>query len=406
MNDAGQARRERLLGGDALRQLRLRLRRRLEDTAYPTSLRIGNLSEIEHAALAALTGKRASHRRSLLLDVTALDAALQAAGVAASLRDLLERLDGPIVSRTALREHREAGWRAVFEDAAPTPMLAALFGNAAGRSALRRLAAGDLALAARLREDADRILRQLPQSGTARAQLAARTLGDAHALDHRRPVATLVLLALRLHYGVSDDASARELWARAGVLVNELARPALLLNVPVAPSGERWTRPGTPDYVALRELVRRPPPWEVHGVELFVCENPNVVAIAADRLGPRCAPLVCTDGMPAAAQRVLLTQLATCGALVRYHGDFDWPGLHIGNFVLRTFGARPWRFNTADYLAGLDELGDGRTPLSEAATASSWDDELAPTMALHGVGVPEEALMETLLGDLAASHRC
>ena len=70
-----------------------------------------------------------------------------------------------------------------------------------------------------------------------------------------------------------------------------------------------------------------------------VCENPNLVAIAADALGTRCAPLVCTDGMPAAAQRCLLSQLATAGAQTFYHGDFDWPGLHIGNYVMREYGA-------------------------------------------------------------------
>ena len=42
--------------------------------------------------------------------------------------------------------------------------------------------------------------------------------------------------------------------------------------------------------------------------------DPNIVSIAADRLGAACAPLVCTDGMPAAAQRVLLKQLSDAGA--------------------------------------------------------------------------------------------
>ncbi|MDC8014441.1 TIGR02679 family protein [Tahibacter soli] len=407
MNGAGSERLERLLGGDALAGLRKRLRRRFEDDAMPATLRIGNLSDAEHAALAALTGRPSPYRRSLNVDVAAVDTALAATGIAASLRDALERLDGPIVSRSALRTSVELRWRRVFE-APASPLLAALLAGADGRSVLRRLAQGDGEYADRLRDDADRVLRQLPQAGTARALLAAQTLGDAHALDNGRSIATLVLAALRLRHGAPPEAEvrSRELWAGAGVLVNELARPALFLNLPVLPdrSGDgRRTRYGAPDYIALRELVRTPPRWNVRGVDLYVCENPNIVAIAADRLGDRCAPLVCTDGMPAAAQRVLLAQLAAAGARLFYHGDFDWPGLHIGNFVMRTFAARPWRFTAADYREALSGLPGGRTELGGAAVAASWDDELSAAMATCRIGVPEEAIADVLAGDLATA---
>lgn len=407
MNGAGSERLERLLGGDALAGLRKRLRRRFEDDAMPATLRIGNLSDAEHAALAALTGRPSPYRRSLNVDVAAVDTALAATGIAASLRDALERLDGPIVSRSALRTSVALRWRRVFE-APASPLLAALLAGADGRSVLRRLAQGDGEYADRLRDDADRVLRQLPQAGTARALLAAQTLGDAHALDNGRSIATLVLAALRLRHGAPPEAEvrSRELWAGAGVLVNELARPALFLNLPVLPdrSGDgRRTRYGSPDYIALRELVRTPPRWNVRGVDLYVCENPNIVAIAADRLGDRCAPLVCTDGMPAAAQRVLLAQLAAAGARLFYHGDFDWPGLHIGNFVMRTFAARPWRFTAADYREALSGLPGGRTELGGAAVAASWDDELSAAMATCRIGVPEEAIADVLAGDLATA---
>jgi hypothetical protein len=45
------------------------------------------------------------------------------------------------------------------------------------------------------------------------------------------------------------------------------------------------------------------------------------MAIAADRLGRRCAPLVCAGGIPAAAQRTLLARLVECGAELAYHDD-------------------------------------------------------------------------------------
>lgn len=102
----------------------------------------------------------------------------------------------------------------------------------------------------------------LPAAGLTRAQPAAQTLGNAHALDAGQPVASLVLAAWRYaeaaaepspqdepsdlekerEEAVDDEIGAprlapersRDIWARAGILVNELARPALMLNLPVA----------------------------------------------------------------------------------------------------------------------------------------------------------------------------
>ena len=95
--------------------------------------------------------------------------------------------------------------------------------------------------------------------------------------------------------GDPDGPSTRDLWANAGVLVNELARPALVLNAPGVGSL------GEPSCLSLRSLLRSPPRWNVRGRTVYVCENPNLLAIAADTLGASCAPLVCTEGMPAAA---------------------------------------------------------------------------------------------------------
>lgn len=219
---------------------------------------------------------------------------------------------------------------------------------------------------------AEEVLGHLPANGITRAQLAADVLGDAHALDDDRRVAPLVLAVWRQTATPAPDPStpvaddddgtarksgediepsraggakrARETWARAGVLVNELARPALFLNLPTgAAERDRWP-PGEPAYASLRSLLRSPPRWDAAARAVHVCENPNLLAIAADRWGAGCAPLVCTEGMPAAAQQCLLAQLARAGAQLRYHGDFDWPGLHIGNHVMREHGAAPWRF--------------------------------------------------------------
>jgi hypothetical protein len=49
----------------------------------------------------------------------------------------------------------------------------------------------------------------------------------------------------------------------------------------------------------------------------------------------------------------LLSQLAKARAQLCYHGDFDWPGVRIGNHVMREHGAQSWRFGAADYEAAV-----------------------------------------------------
>lgn len=187
---------------------------------------------------------------------------------------------------------------------------------------------------------------------------------------------------------------------RAGVLVNELARPALFLNLPVVPDAPRTWLPGEPAYLSLRQLVRKPYSWKVEGRNVYVCENPNIVAIVADRLGADSAPLVCTDGMPAAAQRILLDQLAATGARLHYHGDYDWPGIGIGNHVMRTWQAVPWRFGCREYLEAVMVSPTRPRDLDTCRVKALWDKELHVAMDTQGLAIPEEAVFSTLLGDL------
>jgi len=411
---------QRLLGGEALAPLRKRLRgffERADPLMPPTDLRIGDLSPQEHLALAALTGRAPRTANSMRIDIDALDAALRDAGLAASLREALERLDGPIVYGAAVRAAAQTRWRAVAA-LCSHDALAQWLQTAAGLGVLKRLAAQDADAAQRLCHRAQAVLQRLPAGGVPRSELAALVLGDAHALDAGQPTATLVLAALRQAEAspLADTSSdelpgeaagdlpeerARDIWARAGVLVNELARPVLFLNLPVRGDSAAVAALGEPAYASLRRLLRAPPAWAVAGREVYVCENPNLLAIAADRLGLRCAPLVCTDGMPAAAQRCLLTQLARAGARLRYHGDFDWPGLHIANHVMRAYAAQPWRFGTADYQAAVASLPQVDHRLTGKPVAAAWDAALAPAMQAHGLAIAEEALAAHLLQDLA-----
>jgi uncharacterized protein (TIGR02679 family) len=413
---------QRLLGGDALVSLRKRLRQHYERGTVDggaARFRISNLSVDEHAALAALAGRSVRFSSSMQVEVQAIDAALRQSGIAPSLRDALEQIDGPIIHAETARLEAKAAWSRVVS-AAGHPGLAQFLQAPAGIGLLKRLSRGDHARAVQLCGSVDAVLAVLPANGITRAQLAAQILGDAHALDAGQAVAALVLAVWRTVVSPDSDVEAtspdvedaaarrdvgaeraRDIWAKAGVLVNELARPALFLNLPASDNVSFAGISGEPSYASLRLLVRSPPCWTVAGRDVFVCENPNLLAIAADRLGIDCAPIVCTDGMPAAAQRMLLTQLAQAGARLRYHGDFDWPGLRIGNHVVREYGALPWRFGAADYAAGVEAAPRPGRPLDGPDVAAAWDDRLAPAMRAHQLSIPEESVADGLLPDLA-----
>ncbi|MBK6350988.1 MAG: TIGR02679 family protein [Proteobacteria bacterium] len=409
MTDTSDARLQRLLGTPALADVRQRLRRhfeRIDPGAHTGSLRLAGLDPAAHSALCQLTGRPSRAARSMILDITDLDARLRASGLAASLRDALERLEGPIVARTHLRRALQARWSTLATTADGDARLRAWLRTPVALTLLKRLGR-EPDRAAHLLADATAVLRRLPAAGLTRSQLAAETLGDAHALDAGRPVATLVLAVWRLHEvdhaTVDDHERVRDVWARAGVLVNELARPVLFLNLPWVAGITGGCVPGEPAWLSLRQLLRSPPAWRVDGCRIFVCENPNVVAIAADRLGAACAPLVCTDGMPAAAQRTLLDQLAAGGARLHYHGDYDWAGIGIGNLVMRRWNATPWRFGAADYLLAVGRCSAARRHDLDAATVdASWDPELGRAMRAHGLAIAEEAVVETLVDDLRA----
>lgn len=418
---------QRLLGGPALAAVRKRLRRHFERAGTAEGvLQFGQLLPAEREALALLSGRPARSTRSLRLDLADLQARLQSAGIAGSLREALEQLDGPIADLLDARIAAEAGWRAMLSRSDRDLSLHAWLQAPAAAGLLKRLSRQDADAADKLLSLAGSVLARLPATGLPRSQLAAEMLGDAHALDAGRPVAALVLAAWRHAEaargmpatpgdealddtpeepsGPAADERARDTWARAGVLVNELARPALVLNLPIPPglNSVPWL-PGEPAYLSLRWLLRAAPDWAVAGRTVFVCENPNLLAIVAERLGTRSAPLVCTDGMPAAAQRTLLQQLTRSGARLRCHSDFDWAGLRIASHLLRLPGATPWRMGTPDYQSAVRAAAPARHLLTGAETSAAWDSQLAPAMRRYGVAIAEEALAHSLLDDLSLS---
>ena len=91
---------------------------------------------------------------------------------------------------------------------------------------------------------------------------------------------------------------------------------------------------GVPFYVTLQQLIAMPVA-PAAAATVHVCENPAVLRRAAADLGPRSRPLICTEGQPSTAFHRLAAAVTANGGRLRYHGDFDWPGIAIANSVIK-----------------------------------------------------------------------
>ncbi|MDX6339622.1 MAG: hypothetical protein QOG05_6962, partial [Streptosporangiaceae bacterium] len=235
--------------------------------------------------------------------------------------------------------------------------------------------------------------------------LAAQITGDTKALNHGTGLGTLVLRALALQAGVARPGSAaerRELWDRAGVLVDDLASRVLVLNLPAEGEGlGEWltgaARYGTPFQVTLHQLAAHP--IKISCPRIFVCENPAVLRRACAELGAECPPLVCTEGRPSTAFHRLVGLAVGAGADLWYHGDFDWPGVAIAADLVARYGAHAWRMGAGDYLAAVN-ANDIGVDLSGEPVPTPWDPELPKAMSLGGYAVYEETVADQLVADL------
>jgi uncharacterized protein (TIGR02679 family) len=271
---------------------------------------------------------------------------------------------------------------------------------------LKRLVGSSPFAASQLLSRLALVVSALPAGGEPLASFAAATLGDAHALDPGSPLGTLaVRAAARIgRIDLCDDAEGRrDVWAGVGVMCDELSTPVLVLNLPLA--GEtplcRLARCATADAepfsISLRLLAKFPLANDaaLAGREVYVCENPTIVALAAQRLGARCAPLACVSGQFATPALVLLRQLRAAGARLHYHGDFDPAGLVIARRVFAESGAAPWRFGEEDY-----RVAPKGVPFSGEPGPTPWSPALEEAMRAGGRAVHEEALFATLAADL------
>jgi uncharacterized protein (TIGR02679 family) len=241
-------------------------------------------------------------------------------------------------------------------------------------------------------------------------ELAAAVTGDTKALNHGTVLSTLVLRALSqrsLALGADgarfDTAQGRrELWDASDVVVDDLASRVLVLNLPASGDGlGEWltgaARRGVPFYVTLQQLVALP--MRVSVPVVHVCENPAVLRRAAADLGAASGPLLCTEGRPSTAFHQVASLIVAGGGELRYHGDFDWPGIAIAGSVMARHGAAPWRMGAADYLDAVRSGGSGLT-LAGAPQPTPWDPSLAEAMASAGKVVYEESVADSLMADL------
>ncbi len=384
----------------AYRPLWVAARRRLEGNGghlAGSPLVLRDLTADEADAVAGLLGVARPRDGVIRVRLDRLDDALRRSPPGRGLVATLESTGGPLRDRRAERAAAATSGAATWDALARHPAAVADPRLGAWLSDLRRSG-----LARRLARDAEArtvsvaldVLARLPADGVRLAVLAAETTGDAHGLDRRRPAGTLVVHALAFRAGrpfPEDAADWRRAWADAGVACDDLSCDVLALGLPGGAE--------EPLRLTLRQATRWRPPHVPACA--FVCENPAVVAAAADA-GVPVAPLVCVEGIPSTAALCVLGELAAAGSRIRYHGDFDWRGLAIATVVARKVpGVEPWRFSGADYLAHVG-ASLGTMPLTGRRAASPWDPALAEAMSAAGVAVYEEQVLDGLLADVLA----
>lgn len=404
------------LGAPELGRLVSALRRRVElGRPLDGRLELSKATAAERSAVDALLGRRSTRGESLQVDLGELADVLQRAGICEDLSSALLMLQGPVVNRRAAAEQYGAEWSVIADTGrevfATPPPLAGWWEELLVSGVFKRLCGDDAARGAPILYDLERVVRALPVRAEPLAALAARVLGDAHALDPGSPRATLaVRAAARLGRVEFDDTAEgrRAAWASVGVMCDELSVPALVFNLPAAGATplsqllRTAAQAAEPLHVSLRLLLRYPLSGDpaLAGTEIFVCENPTVVALAAAAFarssGNRSAPLVCLNGQFATPSLILLRQLRDAGARLRYHGDFDPGGVAIARRVFQESGAVPWRYSVDDYIAAPK----GRKFIGKTA-ATPWSPLLAVEMAQTGRVVHEEAVFAELALDLA-----
>jgi uncharacterized protein (TIGR02679 family) len=349
----------------------------------------------------------------LRYELAKIAAALQGAQLPAEWTEILTIVRGPIASEKLAAQAIRLNWKGFWPQTAATLDRHPFAANCEWLESLRRdgtlrrLTKGDATFAAQLVQRATRLLQALPlREDQPLASVASRYGGNSHALDPGTVLSTLILRGLALQLGrvtPSRSDERRDLWGAFGVVCDELSAPALSFNL--ALGGDALL----PRLVALASTETQPLHltsrllWATDWGQItcpptvWVCENPTIVALAATQLGQRCPPLVCVEGEPKPAGRLLLRRLRAGGSALLYHGDFDWAGVAIAARIFQEFGAEPWCFDADSYRLAAARQG---RPLTGKPTLTPWSPPLAEAMEHAGVAYDEELIADALLSDL------
>ena len=384
------------------------VRRRL-DSAGPEwrgTIARPELDRTSTLTLESLLGHRATKR----LDLDELETALVDRGVGDDLCIALSRLGHPpskaAAQRRAARARSEEA-RTAFRDAVASwnEPWASAWADDMVRSgnvgALDGHAVNDLIANVR------RLLKRLDQVGPprlSRTELASALYGSAHALDRGRSLTTAIERALRHRVGSLDDREldGRELWEAAGILTDRVSAPVLTWSLPAAGASPldvqiRAATSGTlPVHISLVALQKYPISVP-SGSPVLVVENPRLVEAAAERNRRGC--VVATNGNPTTAVTTLLEQLRRSGASLRYHGDFDAPGIAICR-RMHTDGCTPWMMGAADYEDAVRLAETSGVRLEDDPRdcgPTPWDPMLSEAFGRRRLIIHEEFLLDIVL---------
>ena len=390
-------------------------RRSLERTggSLSVTVTVNHPDDAERKAIIGITGQyRAEGSAQIGVRLADLNRAIRES-TGAGLVELLERIGPPLKDRPAdrrrLADEREATVRSaessfLNERDWYQSWLAEIAADGTLTRLINATETARIGHAVRVLEAVERRTEPVQL-----AELAAATTGDTKALSHGTTLATLVLRALAIRVSVDKPVTTeqrRELWDAHGVIVDDLASRVLVLNLAARGAGlAEWLTDaaarGVPFYVTLQQLIAMPvvPAVEAEPT-VHICENPAVLRRAAADLGPRSRPLICTEGQPSTAFHRLAAAVTANDGRLRYHGDFDWPGIAIANSVIRRHNATPWRLSVGDYLGAVREDAD-HVKLAGPSQPTPWDPALADAMTATARAVYEESVADPLIADLA-----
>jgi uncharacterized protein (TIGR02679 family) len=338
------------------------------------------------------------------IDLKALEAALVRLGIADDLAGALAALGYPVSGEQARRRAQRAARREALQAARaqaagwPEPWAGRWIDEVIRAGMLRGMdIEGARSLLQRARAVLDHLEKDHP-APLSRVELAARVLGSSHALDTGTRLEAAVARALAYNAGPADH---RDLWAQAGVHLDLTSGPVLTWGLPftggLARVAAAALEAGIPLHLSRFALESHPAAVPTDS-SILVAENPRVVEAAAQLRAP--VSVISTNGNPGSAVLLLLTQLRTAGAALRYHGDFDTAGLAICARLMR-LGLTPWRMDAQDYraaLAAADAAGAALPTEPHAPGPTPWDSTLREVFDQERRVVHEERLLPGLLG--------